>query len=164
MAERNTKRTLWMVLSGLIILIVALIVGIVIYKVNEIVIEDNDETIVSMNFHAKELFELNEEAAELPVEEAKLLYEDAILNAPTELIREQTKVEYGRYLISQDLTEEGLNKLLTANEEVLEVNYKVLLYAALRDYFYTINDDELYSKYSDMISEVIRNSDFAVGG
>lgn len=158
MAERNTNnRLLWGVLGGLILIAAVLIVAVIVVKNNE-----DQSTYPSM--HTKSLLELNAEAAELPVEEAKLLYEDAISNAATELIREQTKVEYGRYLMDHDLAEEGLNKLLTTDDMVLDAGYKILLYAALRDYFYTINNEELAEKYNNMISEATANSDFAAGG
>ena len=160
MTERNTKK-LWFVLGGLIVLIVALVVGIVAVNLNA---NREPEHTYPDRIHTKELSELNEQAAALPVEEAKALYEEAIEAATTELDRERTQVEYGRYLMNNGLIEEGLNKLLTVNDEVLGAAYKILLYEAIRDYFSSINNDELYSKYNNMISEAIRNSDYAAGG
>lgn len=161
MAERNTKRLWWFVLGGLAVLVVALVVGIVIVNLN---VSEEPKNTYPATIHTPELSELNAEAAKLSVEEAKALYETAIANAATELEREQTRVEYGRYLMGQDLTEEGLNKLLTVNDEVLGAAYKMLLYAALRDYFGTVENDELFSKYNNMISEAIVGSEYEAGG
>ena len=114
--------------------------------------------------HTATLEELNKQAAELPVEEARLLYESAIENATTDLEREQTKTEYGRYLLNHNLDEEGLNKLLSVDNNILGANYKMLLYAALRDYFEKIDNTELYEEYNNMIGEAIKNSEYAIGG
>ena len=160
MTERNTKK-LWFVLGGLIVLIVALVVGIVVVNLNT---NREPKHTYPDRIHTKELSELNKQAAALPVEEAKALYEETISNAATELDRERTQVEYGIYLMKRGFTEESLNKLLTVNDEVLGAAYKMLLYSELRDYFYMINNQELANKYNSMISEAIRDSDYAAGG
>lgn len=160
MTERNTKK-LWFVLEGLIMLIVVLVVIVLIVSINN---NSGLEQVPSDVLSTKEMLELNEQAATLPVEEAEALYEEVIDNAATELKREQAQVEYGRYLMDQGLIEEGLNKLLTVDDQVLGVAYKMLLYGALRDYFGSIGNDELFSKYNDMMSEVMRGSEYAVGG
>lgn len=159
MTERSTKKLWWFVFGGLVLLIVALVAGIVVVNLNR-----EPEHTYPDRIHTKELSELNEQATALPVEEAKALYEEVISNAATELDRERTQVEYGRYLMSNDLIEEGLNKLLTVNDEVLGAAYKMLLYAALRDYFSSIENGELYDKYNDMIREAIIGSDYEAGG
>ena len=50
------------------------------------------------------------------------------------------------------------------DDEVLGAAYKMLLYAALRDYFSSINNEELADKYNNMIGGAIWDSDFAAGG
>lgn len=159
MAERNNRKLWWFILGGLVVLVAALVVGIVIVNVNQ-----KPERTYPDRIHTEEMSELNEQAAALSIEEAKALYEEVINNASTELVREQAQTEYGRYLMDHDLTEEGLNKLLTVDDSVLGPAYKMLLYASLRDYFETINNEELFIKYNNMIGEAIKDSDYAAGG
>ena len=151
------------ILSVLCALAVVLIVAIFIVK-NLNQKPDEHENTYPSTIHTAELKEINAQAATMSVDEARALYEEVIANAPTELDREQAQVEYGRYLLNHDLDEEGLNKLLTVNDEVLGPAYKMLLYAALRDYFTSIGNDELSDQYNDMIRDAIINSDYAAGG
>lgn len=163
MTERNTNRLWWGVLGGLVGLILVLIVGIfVVKKFNQK--PDEHENTYPATIHAVELTELNEKAAKVSVEEARALYETALEEAETDLKREQVRVEYGRYLMNHDLTEDGLNKLLNTNDEILGADYKMLLYAGLRDYFSSIGNEELYNKYNDAIGEAIKDSNYAAGG
>ena len=150
-------------MSVLCALAVVLIVAIFIVK-NLNQKPDEHENTYPSTIHTAELKEINAQAATMSVDEARALYEEVIANAPTELDREQAQVEYGRYLLNHDLDEEGLNKLLTVNDEVLGPAYKMLLYAALRDYFTSIGNDELSDQYNDMIRDAIINSDYAAGG
>ena len=159
----RTNRLWKVILSVLCALAVVLIVAIFIVK-NLNQKPDEHENTYPSTIHTAELKEINAQAATMSVDEARALYEEVIANAPTELDREQAQVEYGRYLLNHDLDEEGLNKLLTVNDEVLGPAYKMLLYAALRDYFTSIGNDELSDQYNDMIRDAIINSDYAAGG
>lgn len=158
-ADRSWK----IILSVLCALVVVLIVAIFIVK-NLNQKPDEQENTYPATIHTVELKEINAQAAMMSIDEARALYEEVIANAPTELDREQAQVEYGRYLLNHNLDEEGLNKLLTVDAEVLGPAYKMLLYAALRDYFYKIDNDELANQYNDMIRDAIVNSDYAAGG
>ena len=161
MAERNTKKLWWFVLGGLAVLVVALVAGILVINTHS---NKEPEQVSLTVLSTKEMLRLDEQAAVLPVEEAKALYEEAISTAATELEREQVRVEYGQYLMKQGLVEEGLNKLLTVDDQVLGAAYKMLLYGELRDYFGRIGNDELFGKYNNMISETMRDSKYAAGG
>lgn len=163
MTERNTNRLWWIVLGGLVGVIVALAVSIFVVK-NLNQKPDEHENTYPATIHTVKLEEINAQAATMSIDEARALYEEVIANAETELDKAQAQVEYGRYLLNHDLDEEGLNKLLTVDAEILGPAYKMLLYAALRDYFYEINNEELANQYNDMIREAIINSDYAAGG
>lgn len=160
----NRADKMWKVILGaLCACIMVLVVTIIIVRNLNQKPNEHENTYPS-TIHTVELKEINAQAATMSVDGARALYEEVIANVPTELDREQAQVEYGRYLLNHDLDEEGLNKLLTVNDEVLGPAYKMLLYAALRDYFYKINNEELANQYNDMIGEAIKNSDFAAGG
>ena len=158
-ADRSWK----IILSVLCALAVVLIVAIFIVK-NLNQKPDEQENTYPATIHTVALEEINAQAATMSIDEARALYEEVIANAETELDKAQAQVEYGRYLLNHNLDEEGLNKLLTVDAEVLGPAYKMLLYAALRDYFYEINNEELANQYNDMIREAIINSDYAAGG
>lgn len=158
-ADRSWK----IILSVLCALAVVLIVAIFIVK-NLNQKPDEQENTYPATIHTVALEEINAQAATMSIDEARALYEEVIANAETELDKAQAQVEYGRYLLNHDLDEEGLNKLLTVDAEILGPAYKMLLYAALRDYFYEINNEELANQYNDMIREAIINSDYAAGG
>ena len=158
-ADRSWK----IILSVLCALAVVLIVAIFIVK-NLSQKPDEQENTYPATIHTVALEEINAQAATMSIDEARALYEEVIANAETELDKAQAQVEYGRYLLNHNLDEEGLNKLLTVDAEVLGPAYKMLLYAALRDYFYKIDNDELAKQYNDMIRDAIVNSDYAAGG
>ena len=158
-ADRSWK----IILSVLCALAVVLIVAIFIVK-NLNQKPDEQENTYPATIHTVALEEINAQAATMSIDEARALYEEVIANAETELDKAQAQVEYGRYLLNHNLDEEGLNKLLTVDAEVLGPAYKMLLYAALRDYFSEINNEELANQYNDMIREAIINSDYAAGG
>ena len=158
-ADRSWK----IILSVLCALAVVLIVAIFIVK-NLNQKPDEQENTYPATIHTVALEEINAQAATMSIDEARALYEEVIANAETELDKARAQVEYGRYLLNHNLDEEGLNKLLTVDAEVLGPAYKMLLYAALRDYFYEINNEELANQYNDMIREAIINSDYAAGG
>lgn len=158
-ADRSWK----IILSVLCALAVVLIVAIFIVK-NLNQKPDEQENTYPATIHTVALEEINAQAATMSIDEARALYEEVIANAETELDKAQAQVEYGRYLLNHNLDEEGLNKLLTVDAEVLGPAYKMLLYSALRDYFYKINNEELANQYNDMIGDAIKNSDYAAGG
>lgn len=158
-ADRSWK----IILSVLCALAVVLIVAIFIVK-NLNQKPDEQENTYPATIHTVALEEINAQAATMSIDEARALYEEVIANAETELDKARAQVEYGRYLLNHNLDEEGLNKLLTVDAEVLGPAYKMLLYAALRDYFYKIDNDELANQYNDMIRDAIVNSDYAAGG
>lgn len=155
---------LWKVILGVLCVAIAVLIAGIIIVNNLNPKPDEQENTYPATIHTVALEEINAQAATMSIDEARALYEEVIANAPTELDREQAQVEYGRYLLNHDLDEEGLNKLLTVNDEVLGPAYKMLLYAGLRDYFYEINNEELAGQYNDMIGEAIKNSDYAAGG
>lgn len=158
-ADRSWK----IILSVLCALAVVLIAAIFIVK-NLNQKPDEQENTYPATIHTVALEEINAQAATMSIDEARALYEEVIANAETELDKARAQVEYGRYLLNHDLDEEGLNKLLTVDAEILGPAYKMLLYSALRDYFYKINNEELANQYNDMIREAIINSDYAAGG
>ena len=162
MEESNTKKKLLAMLGTLGVLAVVLVAAI--FIITGLGKEPEAANTYPSTIHTEELSEINAKADEMTIEDAKLLYEDVIEKAATELDREQTRVEYGRYLMRHNLIEDGLNKLLNTNDEVLETNYKMILYATLRDYFSSINNDELANEYNEKIGEAIKDSDYAAGG
>lgn len=124
---------------------------------------NENENTYPTSMHTSELEAINEEAKELPTEEAVGLYERVISNATDDKDRAEARIEYGRYLFEQGDTAGMLVQFEQVDEEKLDAGYKILLYDALSDYYFDIGDVETCSKYSEMISEVIRNSDYATG-
>ena len=119
-ADRSWK----IILSVLCALAVVLIVAIFIVK-NLNQKPDEQENTYPATIHTVALEEINAQAATMSIDEARALYEEVIANAETELDKAQAQVEYGRYLLNHNLDEEGLNKLLTVDAEVLGPAYKM---------------------------------------
>ena len=114
--------------------------------------------------HTEALEEINNKAEEMEFDEAKALYEKVISEASSDLEKSQARVEYGKFLLYNDMTESAISQFNKVDDSILDDGYKILFYAGMRDYYSSIDDETLYEEYNNKLGEVITNSDYAVGG
>ena len=146
---------------GLIVVLVVVVLSIV-GLIISIVLNLNHR--VSPQMHTEEFQEINELANTLPTEDAMILYQDIIESANNESDQSEALVEYGRFLIWNDMADLALEQLEKVNEDSLDTGYKLLFLGALRDYYYDIGNELLYQEYNDKIGEITANSEYEAGG
>lgn len=155
------KKTWIIILIALLVLIVVIVVTILVMHF----LKMNDENTGGFPpMHTAALEEINERAAEMSIDEAKKLYEQTIAEAGTDVGKAEARVEYGRYLLNSNEMESFVEQFEMVDSELLDDGYDILYFAALREYYSLLGDEEASEEYNEKIRLVVENSDYAAGG
>ena len=155
------KKTRIVILVVSLILVVAIVATILTMRF----LKMNDENTGGFPpMHTAALEEINERAAEMSIDEAKKLYEQTIAEAGTDVGKAEARVEYGRYLLNNNELESFVEQFELVDSELLDDGYDILYFAALREYYSLLGDEEASEEYNEKIRLVVENSDYAAGG